>query len=561
MSSRYYNDHHYDSYHNRSANGPAPSRRRTYDYVKINPLLKKAKAKSTGYSTALGRRKPKGEWKAKRREEADHEEQDIRTLKSRKDVFDAEAVEAELNTFKKGTFVFEANAEAPKKKEAPKSMAKLNGDSKHSKFLLKRTNKKHPHSPMAEYYYPRPSTSKSSGSRNGGRRSKDDDSKESSPDKSEDLPQRSRGKKSSRQRKSEKMRVQTIVTVSPSRISQYGGYVRSAVPDYFYGPGHGPPQYYPGAHRPYYGQPQRRALPVGAAVPGYGSYHDPAGAMEYYYGNTMEDGAWYPYPDVAAPRAPAPDAFSTPKTKRSKSSANVDLTSPTKAVANGDTPMSPGRRVNKIQKQLEYYFSAENMNEDKFLLSVMDESGWVTTDTILKFKRMKTLGATKELVTEAAFHSTAIEIDVKNERIRMNKLWKQYVGKRKKGSSPKKRSSSSSKERERERQRQKELDEAELNDETIEAIVAAIEKKQERRERRRREREIAKERAKKKEERKEDTVDQEEEEAPVDDKEEEDTKQGDDCKEEAAKNLIIEDQQQGDDEVGDPDGDDMVNID
>ena len=149
MSSRHHNDHYYDSYDRSYANGSASgpsSRRRTYDYVKINPLLKKtqnkSKAKATGFSTAMGRRRPKGEWKQKRKEQ---EEQDIQALKSRKDAFSAEAIEAELNTFKKGTFVFDEKAETPtKKKEAKKAAIKINGDSKHSKFLLKRTSAKHP---------------------------------------------------------------------------------------------------------------------------------------------------------------------------------------------------------------------------------------------------------------------------------------------------------------------------------------------------------------------------------------------------------------------------------
>merc|ERR1712003_596104 len=107
-----------------------------------------------------------------------------------------------------------------------------------------------------------------------------------------------------------------------------------------------------------------------------------------------------------------------------------------------------------IQKQLEYYFSTKNMNEDQYLRAVMDDEGWVTIETILTFKRMKHLGATKELVTEAAFHSTAIEVDSKNtERIRMDKMWKQYVGKRREKELSKKRSSRA-KAREKERQRQ-----------------------------------------------------------------------------------------------------------
>jgi len=296
--------------------------------------------------------------------------------------------------------------------------------------------------------------------------------------------------------------------------------------------------------------------------------------MEYYYGNTMDDGAWYPYhpADVVA-LPPPPDPYTTPKTNKrsgSSKSTSVDGTSPSKDVSNGDSPMSPGRRVNKIQKQLEYYFSIKNMNEDKFLREVMDESGWVTIDTILQFKRMKALGATKELVTEAAFHSTAIEIDPKNtERIRMDKMWKQYVGKRREKELSKKRASRS-KAREKEKQRQKELDNADLNNETIEAIVAAIERKQERRKRRREERERQKEKARKAEQEEnggkneEDHVDgHDENENEESGNQKEETKediQGQEG-EEIIKKLIEKDQQQGDDDLGDPDGNDMVNID
>jgi len=219
------------------------------------------------------------------------------------------------------------------------------------------------------------------------------------------------------------------------------------------------------------------------------------------------------------------------------------LTSPSKAIANGevvDRPMSPGRRVNKIQKQLEFYFSVDNMMVDKFLQKCMDDHGWVKIHDILGFKRLKGLQATKELVTEAAFHSTLIEVDVKKgtDRIRMNKLWKQFVGRDKKQTS-KSSSSSRAKLREKDLQKQKELDAADLNEDTIEAIVAAIEKKQERRERRHRERARQKEKARlAKEKETEDTA------SPKDDGSE---PNDDDTK--TPHELIIKDQQQGDDDT------------
>merc|ERR1712176_606184 len=157
----------------------------------------------------------------------------------------------------------------------------------------------------------------------------------------------------------------------------------------------GPPPYYqgygPDAHGNGYGYPYPPphfdpTLPP-PGYPDQGMYY-PNGQPAP--GAVMDDGAWYPYGQ------PAPVdgyvAHSTPKKPRK--SANVDLTSPSKAVANGDVgdrPMSPGRRVNKIQKQLEFYFSVDNMMVDKFLQKCMDVHGWVKIHDILGFKRLKGL--------------------------------------------------------------------------------------------------------------------------------------------------------------------------
>jgi len=563
-SRRHYNDH-YDAYDRSYSNGSAypTRRRRTYprpDVVKINPLLKNsAKYRAKMKAQSGSSRKANNQWVEKR---AEHEEyqKDIRSLKNRKDALNAEDIEAELSTFKKGTFVFDAKAEAPKR-ESVKSLEKGSGSNGHSKFLLKRTNsKKHRHLSSAERQHPRISSKAARSARNG-YKPRDDDSKQEPTEKAVDLPPRERplgNKKATRSKRTEKQRVHTIVTVSPSRVSRNGGFVQPAVPDYFYGPGYGPSaaHYYQGGGRPlspYYGQPPAGAMATssGGSVPGYYAYPDPSGAMDYYYGNTTGDGgAWYPNnPYSEATRPPLAAEART----RGDYSANLDLTAPDDA----DTPMSPGRRVNKIQKQLEYYFSADNLSQDKYLREVMDGSGWVHIDTLLEFQRMKTLGATKELVTEAAFHSTTIEIDPKNtDRIRRDKLWKQYVGKTK-SSPPSRKRSAESKARERERALQRELDNAPISEETIAAIVDAIEKKQERRERRRRERERAK--AKRAESKRRDQGDGDDD----DDAAGRNSAggDGDDDREPPLKALIIEDQQKGDEDRGDPDGNDMVNID
>jgi la-related protein 1 len=43
----------------------------------------------------------------------------------------------------------------------------------------------------------------------------------------------------------------------------------------------------------------------------------------------------------------------------------------------------------RVLKQVEYYFSDENLENDHYLISLMDEEGWVPTKIIAGFKRVK----------------------------------------------------------------------------------------------------------------------------------------------------------------------------
>lgn len=374
-------------------------------------------------------------------------------------------------------------------------------------------------------------------------------------------------------------RVQPIVTISPNRTARSMPGQRGQRGQRGHR-GHGPSPY--GAFVPppsnYY-YTQSAAYPYGApnAAPSYYDLYPPNAAgylsrppnhhnnhnnqnnqlshpnAEYssYVANPMnngrapgtmgEDGLWYPFAEAQK------DAYSTPKkgVKKGKGGGKKS-----------DKEMSPGRRVNQIQKQLEYYFSPANLDADEFLQSAMDADGWVRIDVLIPFARMKVLGATKELVIEAAFHSTVIEIDhVAQDKVRMTAQWKAYCENREKeekAAAKAKKRSKGSKEREREKLIQSELDNAEVTESTIDAIVALVEKKQERRAKRRELREREKAKRKVKEEEKEETKT---------------------TKSEATEELIQQDQAEaeaknaeadGDDDAdskGDPDNNDMVEID
>jgi len=505
-----------------------------------------------------------------RRNTARWEPKSPRKEDEKKGEFNHEEVEAELSQYKKGVFYFDETLKPSANSTLSNGHGKASpSKAEHSRFQLKLSDKLPPAlSPKKSRPLANGTAKLSSLSAKATSRTKEanDDSKDNAVvTKSESkLTEKKKRKKAvvvtqqpSRRRVP---RVQPIVTISPQRMSRpygpspYGAFVPPRS-DYYYASGY--PYGAPNAAPSYYDlYPPTAAgyMPRGPPPP-TGPRTSELLHPEYSYlagasGTMGEDGLWYPFPEAQAQGS----SFSTPKKQRKSGNAEVDLTSPSKK----EEEMSPGRRVNKIQKQLEYYFSPANLDEDEFLRDAMDDEGWVDIDVLIPFKRMKVLKATKELVIEAAFHSTVIEIDhVKQDKVRMTAQWREYVDMEKKKSEKKKKRSQSSREREREKLIQRELDNAEVTESTIDAIVALVEKKQERRAKRRELRE--REKAKKAKQQGKDGKDDQEKDSEEKEKDE-DAKT---TKSEATEELIKQDQAKNADadSKGDPDNNDMVEID
>ncbi|XP_068658863.1 la-related protein 1A-like isoform X2 [Aristolochia californica] len=64
----------------------------------------------------------------------------------------------------------------------------------------------------------------------------------------------------------------------------------------------------------------------------------------------------------------------------------------------------------KIVKQIEYYFSDENLGRDRYLLSLLDEQGWVSIFKIADFNRVKSMTSDIPLILEALQSSHAVEV-------------------------------------------------------------------------------------------------------------------------------------------------------
>lgn len=72
----------------------------------------------------------------------------------------------------------------------------------------------------------------------------------------------------------------------------------------------------------------------------------------------------------------------------------------------------------KVRKQVEFYFSDSNLQQDKFLWKIYEANdGWVELKTILTFGRMKQYRP-EEKVIEALRSSKKLELSANNDMIK-----------------------------------------------------------------------------------------------------------------------------------------------
>ncbi|RWR90247.1 la-related protein 1B-like protein [Cinnamomum micranthum f. kanehirae] len=80
---------------------------------------------------------------------------------------------------------------------------------------------------------------------------------------------------------------------------------------------------------------------------------------------------------------------------------------------------------NALRKQIEYYFSHDNLLKDYYLRSKMDEEGWVSIQIIADFNRVKAITQDMYLILEALRPSTIIE--VQRDKIRRRGDWMVWI--------------------------------------------------------------------------------------------------------------------------------------
>ncbi|CAL1366643.1 unnamed protein product [Linum trigynum] len=99
-------------------------------------------------------------------------------------------------------------------------------------------------------------------------------------------------------------------------------------------------------------------------------------------------------------------------------------------------PMNPGHLMltsepltlkDHVVKQVEYYFSDQNLQTDSFLVSLMDEHGWVSISAIADFKRLKRMTTDISLILDALQSSNAVEVQA--DKVRKREGWSKWVPK------------------------------------------------------------------------------------------------------------------------------------
>ncbi|KAK9935016.1 hypothetical protein M0R45_022133 [Rubus argutus] len=91
---------------------------------------------------------------------------------------------------------------------------------------------------------------------------------------------------------------------------------------------------------------------------------------------------------------------------------------------NYGAPLASTLREN-IVNQIEYYFSNENLEQDNYLISLMDDKGWVPISTIAGFNRIKAMCKSIPFILDSLFDSNTVERH--GNKIRRRDGWSKWI--------------------------------------------------------------------------------------------------------------------------------------
>ncbi|KAL0391873.1 UNVERIFIED_CONTAM: La-related protein 1C [Sesamum radiatum] len=102
-------------------------------------------------------------------------------------------------------------------------------------------------------------------------------------------------------------------------------------------------------------------------------------------------------------------------------------------------PANENSLTNLIVKQIDFYFSDDNLVKDNFLRSKMDEHGWVPITLIASFRRVQQLTKDIPVILESLRYSTVVEVQknvteidvliywVEGDKVRRRNEWSKWL--------------------------------------------------------------------------------------------------------------------------------------
>lgn len=94
-------------------------------------------------------------------------------------------------------------------------------------------------------------------------------------------------------------------------------------------------------------------------------------------------------------------------------------------IPNPHLPIPNPHLPSKIVRQIDYYFSDDNLVKDTFLRQKMDVDGWVSVYLIASFKKIRELTNNVQLILDALRASNVVEIQ--GEKVRRKGNWRKWI--------------------------------------------------------------------------------------------------------------------------------------
>ncbi|OMJ23024.1 La-related protein 1 [Smittium culicis] len=80
-----------------------------------------------------------------------------------------------------------------------------------------------------------------------------------------------------------------------------------------------------------------------------------------------------------------------------------------------------------IRKQIEYYFSIENLLKDMFFRAKMDSNGYVPLDVIASFNRIKSISSDISFIASSVENSDVVSLDESKSSVRKSSDWDKFL--------------------------------------------------------------------------------------------------------------------------------------